>query len=55
MNDSIINQIMSYKFQLVINKGLYKDAVISKEAYEFVENSLLDKIKNLSNKLEMSI
>ena len=55
MKENIINQIMSYKFQLVINKGLYKDEVISKEAYEIVENNLLDKINILSDKLEMSI
>ena len=54
MKENIINQIMSYKFQLVINKGLYKDEVISKEAYEIVENNLLDKINILSDKLEMS-
>lgn len=50
--DKIMNQISSYKFQLVINKGLYTDDVITKETYEIVENKLLAKIHLLSSKLE---
>lgn len=51
--DKIIRQISSYKFQLVINKGLYNDEVITRETYEAVENKLLKKIHLLSDKLEM--
>ena len=50
--EKIMNQISSYKFQLVINKGLYTDDVITKETYEIVEDKLLAKIHFLSSKLE---
>lgn len=50
--EKIINQISSYKFQLVINRGLYIDDVITKEIYETVENRLLEKIRFLSRRLE---
>lgn len=46
--DNTMNLISSYKFQLVINKELFKDEIISKETYEIVETRLLDKISKLS-------
>ena len=55
MSQNIINRISNLKFQLIINKNLYLDEVISKEDYELVENSLLEKINVLSNDLEMNI
>lgn len=55
MSQNMINRISNLKFQLIINKNLYLDEVISKEDYELVENSLLEKINVLSNDLEMNI
>ena len=52
---NIINKINNFKFQLIINKNLYLDNVITREDYEFVENNLLEKINILSNDLEIDI
>lgn len=54
-SQSIIDKISNFKFQLIINKNLYVDEVITKETYEVVENNLLEKIHTLSNELEMGI
>ena len=54
-SQSIIDKISNFKFQLIINKTLYVDEVITKEYYEVVENSLLEKIHTLSNELEMYV
>ena len=50
---SIIDRISGFKVQLILNKNLYIDEVITKEYYELVENSLLEKIHSLTNELEM--
>lgn len=55
MNKSIVNKISNFKFQLIINKNLYIDEVITKDVYEMVENSLLEKIHSLSTELEMCV
>ena len=52
---NIINKINNFKFQLIINKNLYLDNVITREDYELVENNLLEKINILSNDLEIDI
>lgn len=54
-SSNIINKINNFKFQLIINKNLYLDNVITREDYEFVENNLLEKINILSNDLEIDI
>ncbi len=50
---NIIGKISNFKFQLIINKNLYIDEVITKEIYEIMENNLLEKIHTLSDELEM--
>ena len=55
MTSSIMNKIGNFKFQLIINKNLYLDDVITREDYEIVENNLLEKINILSNDLELDI
>ena len=54
-SSNIINKINNFKFQLIINKNLYLDNVITREDYEFVENNLLEKINILSNDLGIDI
>lgn len=54
-SQSIINKISNFKVQLILNKNLYIDEVITKEYYEVVENNLLEKIHTLSNELELYI
>ena len=54
-SQSIIDKISNFKIQLILNKNLYIDEVITKEYYEVVENNLLEKIHTLSNELEMGI
>lgn len=54
-SQSIIDKISNFKLQLIINKNLYVDEVITKEYYEVVENSLLEKIHTLSNELEIYV
>ena len=51
VNDKISN----FKIQLILNKNLYIDEVITKEYYEVVENNLLEKIHTLSNELELYV
>jgi hypothetical protein len=55
ISSSIMNRITNFKFQLIINKNLYLDNVITKEDYELVENNLLDKINILYNDLGIGI
>ena len=55
ITSNIINKISNFKFQLIINKNLYLDNIITREDYELVENNLLDKINILSNDLEINI
>jgi len=51
ISQCIVNKINNYKFQLILNKSLFLDNIISKEDYELVENNILKKINNLSNDL----
>lgn len=53
ISQSIIDKISNFKVQLILNKNLYVDEVITKEIYEVVENNLLEKIHTLSNELEL--
>ncbi len=53
VSQSIIDRISGFKVQLILNKNLYIDEVITKEYYELVENNLLEKIHSLKNELEM--
>ena len=52
---NIIDKISNFKVQLILNKNLYVDEVITKEIYEVVENNLLEKIHTLSNELELHV
>ena len=54
-SQSIIDRISNFKIQLILNKNLYIDEVITKEYYEVVENNLLEKIHTLSNELELYV
>lgn len=54
-SQSIIDKISNFKIQLILNKNLYIDEVITKEYYEIVENNLLEKIHTLSNELELYV
>ena len=54
-SQSIIDKISNFKIQLILNKNLYIDEVITKEYYEVVENNLLEKIHTLSNELELYV
>ena len=53
VSQSIIDRISGFKVQLILNKNLYIDEVITKEYYELVENNLLEKIHSLTSELEM--
>lgn len=52
---NIIDKISNCKLELIINKNLYFDKVITKEIYEIVENNLLEKINILSDELEIAV
>lgn len=54
-SQGIIDKISNFKIQLILNKNLYIDEVITKEYYEVVENNLLEKIHTLSNELELYV
>lgn len=53
ISQSIVDRISIFKVQLILNKNLYIDEVITKEYYELVENNLLEKIRSLTSELEM--
>ena len=53
ISESIVDRISRFKVQLMLNKNLYIDEVITKEYYELVENNLLEKIHSLTSELEM--
>ncbi|CDE96242.1 unknown [Clostridium sp. CAG:914] len=53
ISQSIVDRISRFKVQLILNKNLYIDEVITKEYYELVENNLLEKIHSLTSELEM--
>ena len=53
ISQSIVYRISRFKVQLILNKNLYIDEVITKEYYELVENNLLEKIHSLTSELEM--
>ena len=53
ISQSIVDRISRFKVQLILNKNLYIDEVITKEYYELVENNLLGKIHSLTSELEM--
>ena len=53
ISQSIVDRISRFKVQLILNKNLYSDEVITKEHYELVENNLLEKIHSLTSELEM--
>lgn len=50
--DNLLKKLGNFKMQLVINKTLYIDEVISKEMYESVESHLLENIKTITKRLE---
>lgn len=51
--ESLVDKISKFKLQLILNKNLYADNIITVDTYEKMEASLLEKINNLSNQLEM--
>lgn len=51
--ESLVDKISKFKLQLILNKNLYADNIITVDTYEKMEAALLEKINNLSNQLEM--
>lgn len=54
ISKDMMSKLSIFKMELVINKNLFNDEVISKDMYEIVQNKLLEKIKNISNQLEFA-
>lgn len=55
VSQSLVDKISGFKLQMILNKSLYTDEVITREYYELVESNLLEKIHYLANELEMYI
>ena len=51
--ESLVDKISKFKLQLILNKNLYADNIITIDTYEKMEATLLEKINSLSNQLEM--
>lgn len=51
--ESLVDKISKFKLQLILNKNLYAENIITVDTYEKMEATLLEKINNLSNQLEM--
>ena len=54
ISKDMMSKLSIIKMELVINKNLFNDEVISKDMYEIVQNKLLEKIRNISNQLEFA-
>ena len=52
--ESLVDKISKFKLQLILNKNLYADNIITVDTYEKMEATLLEKINSLSNQLEMT-
>lgn len=51
--ESLVDKISKFKLQLILNKNLYAENIITVDTYEKMEATLLEKINSLSNQLEM--
>lgn len=51
--ETLVDKISKFKLQLILNKNLYADNIITVDTYEKMEATLLEKINSLSNQLEM--
>ena len=54
ISKDMMSKLSIFKMELIINKNLFNDEVISKDMYEIVQNKLLEKIRNISNQLEFA-
>ncbi len=54
ISKDMMSKLSIFKIELIINKNLFNDEVISKDMYEIVQNKLLEKIRNISNQLEFA-
>lgn len=50
--ENLIDKISKFKMQLILNKNLYAENIITLDIYEKMETTLLKKIDTLSNELE---
>ena len=55
VSKDLMSKLSMFKMELIINKNLFTDELISKDMYEIVQNKLLEKIKNISNQLDLAI
>lgn len=55
ISKDMMSKLSIFKMELIINKNLFTDELISKDMYEIVQNKLLEKIKNISNQLELAV
>ena len=53
MDNNIMLKITDYKLQLVLNRSLFNDNIISVDVYREVDSSLRKKISSLSEKLQL--
>lgn len=51
--ETLVDKISKFKLQLILNKNLYADNIITVDTYEKMEATLLEKINSLANQLEM--
>jgi len=52
--ENLIDKISKFKVQLILNKNLYIENIITVDTYEKMEATLMEKITKLSNELEIS-
>ena len=50
--ENLIDKISKFKMQLILNKNLYAENIITLDIYEKMETTLLKKIDTLSSELE---
>lgn len=52
--ENLVDKISKFKVQLILNKNLYIENIITVDTYEKMEATLMEKITKLSNELEIS-
>lgn len=52
--ENLMDKISKFKVQLILNKNLYIENIITVDTYEKMEATLMEKITKLSNELEIS-
>lgn len=52
--ETLTDKLSKYKVQLILNKNLYIENIITVDTYEKMEATLMEKITKISNEIEIN-